>query len=604
MNNKFLKKYYCIICILLITTYGCKKDQSLGEKLETGEGIPIEISADIQDFPDYTIKTSNNASINYSVIDNSPKSYTTTTSINNDLEIFAELTPITNNTQTKIQPFNFDDQIIHTKNIAKANTKSLRAASNLQNDVKYKLIVFDEENNYITERDYTHKNESETPKIILEVDKEYTFIAISLNSTTDVPTYDGPSTGKNLSNCNVVIEGNKDLLFYKNKVIITGESVKLGIIFKHQFNKIKTSIDASATEYELAEIVASITSNNNKATLNFQSGAISRSAATNSQSLNFVISNSFYANSQEIFVNAAPNESILTIQLLTIGQLTQYNYIPFPSGVSLYPGYSYELKLTVSTKDTTFVNGYQGQPAVRINGQVWMRHNIGVSTSLNPDDISQGMQLHGNYYQYGQSNIFFARDYNEPSSVNASGIPIRSNPTNWVFNPNATSTLTWNGNSSTANTTAAANQRETNPSRGNNDPCPANFRVPTLTEFLKLEKGISLTVEGSGTYGTFSKLTSKRKKSVKLTIPAQGFMAMFYNPNRSPTHYYYGMSSRGTGTMLSTSTISPSTTDNSKNYRIIALEPGVFNPTPESTPVALSLASGNPMRCIAIDSTL
>lgn len=603
MNNKFLKKYYFSICLLLITTYGCKKDISLGEKVEVGEEIQIEVSADIQNFPDYTIKTSNNGSVNYSMINNYPKSYTTTTSISNDLEILAELTPITNNTQIKIQTFNFDNQIIHRKNIAIANAKSLRAASNLQNDVKYKLIVFDEFNNYITERDYTYKNESVTPGLILGINKEYTFVAISLNSTTEMPSYEGPNTGKNLSNCNVVIQGNKDLLFYKKKVIITPTTAKLGVIFKHQFNRIKTSIDASVTEYELTNIVASITSYNNKATLNFQSGAISRSALTNSQSLNFSISNFFYANSQEIFVNAAPNESLLTIQSLTIGPLTQSNYVPFPSGVSLTPGYSYELKLTVSTKDTTFVNGYQGQPAVRINGQVWMRHNIGVNTSLNPDNINQNIQLHGNYYQFGQNNIFFPRDYNQPSVIGLNGYPNSSNPVNWIFNSNA-STLKWNGNSNTANTIAGVNQRESNPSRGTNDPCPANFRVPTMTEFLKLEQGILVTTEGSGTYGTFTILTSKRKKSVKLTIPAQGYMTVFYNPSVSPTHYYNGVDARGSGTILSTSTLSPSTADNSKNYRVIALATSAFEPIPEDLPVALMLGSGNPMRCIAVNSTL
>jgi len=94
--------------------------------------------------------------------------------------------------------------VVLTNNSAVA--KSLVASSNpklaavqtqekpLDKNVKYKVVVYDNQGAYVTEKDYSYGEEATAAGIALDAGKSYTFIAYSINSTTVLPGINNRNT--------------------------------------------------------------------------------------------------------------------------------------------------------------------------------------------------------------------------------------------------------------------------------------------------------------------------------------------------------------------------------------------------------------------------
>ncbi|MEN5058290.1 hypothetical protein, partial [Sphingobacterium kitahiroshimense] len=197
---------------------------------------------------------------------------------------------------------------------------------------------------------------------------------------------------------------------------------------------------------------------------------------------------------------------------LTVGPMVQTNLTPF-TGLNLTPGVKYNLLLKIVPKDGYLT--YRGLPAVRINGNIWARHNMGVNISVDPDALPMTSSRHGNYYQWGKIL----------STGTGTSTTQNGNYNNTIPNGNA-----WNSGT------------ENSPSKNTaNDPCPTGWRVPTKTEMQILLNATTTRSVGSRTermtnYSGATILTSKRKRDVIMTIPAQGGMSVDDGPIPGGVH--------------------------------------------------------------------
>ena len=198
-------------------------------------------------------------------------------------------------------------------------------------------------------------------------------------------------------------------------------------------------------------------------------------------------------------------------------------------GVGLQPGYSYTLKLRFNSdryinevNETKNAADPDALYAV-IGGRMWERYNLGVTdrnpASNNPDQIPSTINLHGNYYQFGNQ---------QPIAGASSTFNYKNS--NWNGNPAPGSA--WNLGT------------ESSPVKNiNNDPCFPGFRVPTETELQTLLNNTSRTIIGnvvSSTYGNMNNYTaagvytSKKNQNVKLTIPISGYADLAVGSNNAP----------------------------------------------------------------------
>ncbi len=245
------------------------------------------------------------------------------------------------------------------------------------------------------------------------------------------------------------------------------------------------------------------------------SGAITSSGTAATVAVNFPASpnSSNVAATAAVMVNNATNtnDGTFNISSLTVGPLTGTN-VAF-NNLTIQPGARYTMTIKLVPQDSFFddTSSVPGTTikAARIGGKVWMRYNLGVdaTANTNPDLTNPATPgLFGNYYQWGrlltQANGFT----NQNAIIGWNNVTI----------PPANS---WNTGTEAA------------PVKTLTDPCPANYRVPTTTEFQNLVNA-TLQTNASDTswdnssttnYTSIKVFTSKRDKNVKLSFPAPGY---------------------------------------------------------------------------------
>ncbi|ODM55401.1 hypothetical protein [Elizabethkingia meningoseptica] len=119
----------------------------------------------------------------------------------------------------------------------------LSQSTALENGIKYKVVVYNENGMYEGENNYTVGDKNPAP-FKLNGGQTYTFIAYSIGSKTVIPAFTNGGPGSNISGAKLTgING--DLMFYKKKMTVSGNgSNNLDIILKHRFSQINTKLDA------------------------------------------------------------------------------------------------------------------------------------------------------------------------------------------------------------------------------------------------------------------------------------------------------------------------------------------------------------------------
>ncbi|WP_407500529.1 FISUMP domain-containing protein [Elizabethkingia anophelis] len=397
---------------------------------------------------------------------------------------------------------------------SKNNMLAVTETNPLDVGIMYKVIVFDNTGKYIKEQNYI-SGQNGTEITGLDGGINYTFIAYSVGLSGSVPdtTYSDP-LNKTLSGATVEsVSGNNDLMYYNTSMIVTGNNTNyLNITFRHKFSQITTTLDTNATNvYKIVKADnVSIVPHNSNATLKLSDGSIAGNGVL-AQQIVFPVGDGTATSltAAPVFINATAT----TTGTFTIGTITLkldmpptatnivHNNIVF-NNLKIIPGVKYDLKLSFVPNDKYLI--YNGIPAVRMNGIIWMRHNLGVNTTLDPD--TPGQNIMGNYYQFGKSTIV-ADAYTSSNAISGWNTTLAAN--------NA-----WNSGT------------ELNPIKNAaNDPCPSGYRVPTRGELRVLgdQSNVSYSffnhTASDTNYNGAMILTSKYNSAIRVTIPLSGARA-------------------------------------------------------------------------------
>ncbi|MCI0922723.1 fimbrillin family protein [Sphingobacterium rhinopitheci] len=421
-----------------------------------------------------------------------------TISLNKDYIIVSELIP------DPVPSVNMENSIVKKANVA--------SISPVINGVMYKLLVYNESGDLVVEQNYT-VGTLDNQKLLLNSGSTYTFVAVSLNSTS-LPTVSNKAT---LNTATVIpsTQVMQDLMYYSVTKTLDQSSVNdLDINFSHAFSRITVMIDATDSGYGITDVNSTFSSGYRTNSLKLSNMQITQSGPTNSNAVIFPTLNQEIVVSTPLIVSAQSGFSnTFLISDITINNI-EANDINLFENMEILAGYSYTLRLKITPEDAIIDN-----TAVRINGKIWKRHNLGADYTQSADVVG-AESTRGNIYQWGRNIVCVY-----PDDLIDYGDPQGNNPLNW-FSTNNMDAESWNA------TLGTAEEKELNPTKGLQDPCPDGFRVPTAPEFLDLVDATlhTATLTEIDKMGA-SKMTSKRNKNVFLTLPYQGLGNIYRSSN-------------------------------------------------------------------------
>ncbi|MCT4121790.1 hypothetical protein HZP71_03905 [Elizabethkingia anophelis] len=200
--------------------------------------------------------------------------------LGDDSFVMATLTPQSNTSSLSSQA------------LASVNPRAATPPTELGTGIRYKVAVYDNNGNYVTEKEFVYKN-GETDGFLLNGGQNYTFVAYSVNSTSSTPSI---NNGGTLANAKLSgISG--DLMYFKKNMTVTGNGVNnLDIVLKHQYSQITTKLDARQVGNISAVTNASISPANSSADISFATnaltynGSISQPVSFSAQNLPIVTS--------------------------------------------------------------------------------------------------------------------------------------------------------------------------------------------------------------------------------------------------------------------------------------------------------------------------
>jgi Fibrobacter succinogenes major domain (Fib_succ_major). len=486
INQSFLK--LSIPLFLFFSFISCSKESGTAIDNEKSSLAKINVIFKPSTYGDEgTLGTK--ASVNSTKRTTAATIQTNTVELSKDFLLLAELAPAENTP-------------VVTNRLLAGNKKAVVEQGDVATDIRYKIAVYDEMGKYILEKDYVHGKERIAETFELPTGKSYSFIVYSVNSTTELPAIDFSDTNhKTLSTSTILVSGSQDFMYFRKELIVSASAANnLEVVLKHLLSQITTTIDASQTKYEITDINSTLAiSHQPNAKINLSDGSITRSGSGTAVSITFPTTASMQLTSLPNIINAGTSNSVqFKISTITIGPLTQTNVTPF-SNMTIAPGVKYQLKLTIVPTDEYL--SYKGIPAVRINGNIWMQHNVGADLDVDPALSPQTAALFGDYYQWGRKTVVAGTTESYPN-------------TNWSNTGNLPSN-SWNMGTEQAPIKAAG------------DPCPTGYRVPTKTEMERLIDGTIASEKGSwlaadNNFTSAKVLTSKRRKDVVIYFPIQG----------------------------------------------------------------------------------
>ncbi|WP_236709638.1 FISUMP domain-containing protein [Elizabethkingia ursingii] len=545
------------LLLILFAIFSCRSSDA-DNKVTAGGTANVKINIEGEAFDDVA-DLGGQASLDKNISQATPLVQRKEIPFNNDFTLVAELSPVKtsvgNQTQASLS----------------GNLVAATGPTPLGNGIRYKVVVFRSTGEYVTERNYIRGQESSTADLNLDGGSSYTFIVYSVKSQTNLPdvTYTNTSN-KTLATASISgLANTVDFMYYRKDTSVSGDQTNyLSVILLYKLSLITTTIDASATGYNITAVTANIDSHFPSYNVPLSSGTPAQTGTAGTAAVTFPTLGTQIIVANPVMLNGNTTTGKFTLSTITIGPLTQTVSSAALTGLKITPGIMYNLKFTLSPTDI-YLDNYNGQKAARINGKVWMRYNLGADNSINPDQDPIVSGLHGGYYQFGRS----------ASVANGTETSLNSN-----FNGNPAAANSWNSGTEAA------------PVKTANDPCPQNYRIPTQTEFQGL---LDATVQSNvGTWSTSDTnysaakvLTSKKNNNVKIVLPAQG--AFGARGNGAP---YTGYWTNQRGSRVSYWTSTSSTSNNTSYFEGSSTSATVFVQT-DGNPSTKILSKT--IRCIA-----
>ncbi|AQX02758.1 hypothetical protein [Elizabethkingia anophelis] len=224
----------------------------------------------------------------------------------------------------------------------KKNLATTRAVTELEDDIRYKVAVYDSSGNFVDEKTFTYKQDD--TGFQLEGNQNYTFVAYSVNSTSTVPTVSNTPRTLATDRLNNV---NGDLMYFKTNMTVSSSGTNyLDIILKHLYSQITTKLDARQVGAISLVENATIGPTNNSANLSLGTGSLTYNSSpgavtpvTNFQPLNTEVVTS----APTLLISNTTETARLNIGRIVVGGIPRDNYRL--SNLKITPGVQYNLNL-------------------------------------------------------------------------------------------------------------------------------------------------------------------------------------------------------------------------------------------------------------------
>ncbi|MDR0262801.1 MAG: fimbrillin family protein [Sphingobacterium sp.] len=214
-------------------------------------------------------------------------------------------------------------------------------------NVKYKIVVYNADGDYVTEKTYTNSVDNAT-EIELDVEKTYTFVAYSVNSTASVPAVTAQADLANASLDNI----SADLMYFKKDLTVHSGDNNLDVVLKHQYSEVTTNL-SMATEMTgaITELVSpTINPTYPNATLKLADGTITYNGSTSSTAVQFPLLGSglrSVSSNPTLLIHPGETNGLFNFGSITIDGETRSNVSV--SGLQILPGQRYNLNLNFKT---------------------------------------------------------------------------------------------------------------------------------------------------------------------------------------------------------------------------------------------------------------
>ena len=219
----------------------------------------------------------------------------------------------------------------------------------LDANVKYKIVVYDNKGNYVTDKTFSYGAEATTAGMILDAGKTYTFVAYSINSTGSLPNITNQNKLSTASLDNI----SGDLMYSATVLKLNEGTNNLNVVLKHRFSQITTTFTMSPnmtgaiTKIENAVFKPSHTSANLKFTgealtyNGLNTAGVKAIFPSLGTGLRTVIGQ------PALLIHPAVNNGTLNLGTITIDGENRANVL-IPN-VRIKPGQRYDLKLNFKT---------------------------------------------------------------------------------------------------------------------------------------------------------------------------------------------------------------------------------------------------------------
>ena len=236
-------------------------------------------------------------------------------------------------------------------------------------DVKYLVMVFDENGNRIFAQEKVYDSHTQSlvaNQMTLNAGKKYTFVAVS-NNTSTAPVFNTSATTLSDVTNRIAVNHTTDYLYFNSGQvnIVYGQQNYINITFKHINSRISLNLDATAEMGHITAISANVTGSGS---VNLAANGTVTSASSAAYNKAFVFQELDKQNitSNYVLLSSAGNAHNINITSVSINGSPERTNIPaisIPAG-ALQKGASY--KISLSFQATGIVTG----------GLVWARGNL------------------------------------------------------------------------------------------------------------------------------------------------------------------------------------------------------------------------------------
>lgn len=289
--------------------------------------------------------------------------------------------------------------------------------------VMYKVVVYDNSGNYVQEKNFTYgTNDSEGFQ--LESNKNYTFVAYSVNSSSSVPPVN-TSAGNTLDKAKIATITEDLMTFKKNMTVVSGNN-NLDVVLKHRFSVIKTKLDATGIG-NISNVNAEILPTNTSADYTFSTEALTYNGlATTGAPVSFPASelNKEIATSNETqLISDAVTNGELKINSLTIGGTTRNNILV--KDLKITPGVKYNLDISFNGALKTMkilAVGYDGWNSLLFNNANGAYTSVARSKLDNLSNFGPSGTVRIAGFSYSFINVNTASDADFETAINDADI--------------------------------------------------------------------------------------------------------------------------------------------------------------------------------------